>query len=150
VAVNAAGRWHKAVKLKLGSNDVDLSASKAGAEDVTQTLTVTRKRSARELAAFREAQRLKRERRLARERAAKAARIAAFKAATDTIPTSSWPRTLTVTQARESGTPGRSSRSRRTAAVASFCCRSPTKASTSGMTTSGSTTPAPSRAPRTT
>lgn len=81
VTVNHSGHWRKTVKLDLGDNDIKAEASKDGANPVAERLTITRKRSASERAAFEERQRVKREQRLARERAARAARIAREQAA---------------------------------------------------------------------
>jgi hypothetical protein len=86
VSVSPAGRWHHTVKLDLGSNDFFLTANKGGAEDVSVAMSLTRKRSASERAAFRRAQAIKRAQRLAAKRAAAAARVANFKASATAIP----------------------------------------------------------------
>jgi hypothetical protein len=68
------GRWRKTVKLDLGDNELNIAATKDGYEDGSYTLTVTRERSAAELAAIR------------RKRAeARAAAEANFKAQAQTI-----------------------------------------------------------------
>src|SRR4051812_13383814 len=86
ITLNHLGRWRKAIKLELGDNPVELKASKAGMIGVTQSLTLTRKRSAAERAALRERQRIAREQRAAAARAAKIAREQAFRASAVTIP----------------------------------------------------------------
>src|SRR2546423_14122634 len=54
VTVNQAGNWRKTVKLTMGDNSFGFQASMPGAKSVDETLNLTRKRSAAELAAWRE------------------------------------------------------------------------------------------------
>ena len=77
VTVNQAGKWRKTVSLSLGSNTFQLRASMAGAKPVEQFVGLTRKRSAAELAAYREHQQILRAQRAAARAAAKARRAAA-------------------------------------------------------------------------
>ena len=76
------GRFTKRVRLVLGDNDIEISASAPDHEDADQLVTVKRKRNAAELAAFRQA----REERRAREEAERIQRIADYKAGAQTIP----------------------------------------------------------------
>jgi hypothetical protein len=85
VMVNESGKWRKTVKLALGDNLIGLRASMAGRTSVDEMLSLTRKRSTAELAAWRQRQRILRTQREAARVAARAQAEADFKASVVTI-----------------------------------------------------------------
>jgi hypothetical protein len=80
--VSASGLFTQNVKLKVGENEVDVEAEAPNCEIGSTTVTVTRKRSAAELAAIRQQKAEER----AREEAARQAYEANYKANAKTVP----------------------------------------------------------------
>src|SRR4051812_48993436 len=70
VPVDALGRWQRTMDFGLGDNDFVVTASKPGMDQDTESVSITRKRTAAQSRAFKRAQAIKRARRLAAQRRA--------------------------------------------------------------------------------